>query len=56
MAWEVHANDDYGSEHMAQFHNKNSAQRHFLDCLAEYGSATPPYEIDDEDVLFWEDE
>lgn len=55
MAWEVSANDESGLCHLAQFHNKRNAEKHFEECLAEYVSATPPYEINDEYVEYFED-
>ena len=54
MVWEVHASDEFGDEHIAQFHKKENAERHFDECLKEYGCATPPYEVED-DGEFCED-
>lgn len=56
MAWEVNASDEGGLCHIAQFHSKKLAEAHFEQCLQDYVSATPPYEIEDEDVMFFEDE
>ena len=56
MAWEVNASDEGGLCHIAQFHHKHNADTHFQQCLHDYEMASPPYEIEDEDVIVFEDE
>lgn len=56
IVFEVMAYDECGAPvHQAQFLRKENAKKHFKECLEEYASVTPPYEIED-DGEFAEDD